>query len=213
MNSIQDEEIKNYIENPDALIILCESVLNELLAPINDKELEEKKAQLSEVSRSIDKLTKLSIGIPDELRDLKISLLTDVETQLKTKNKVENVVARLKEMIKIIESDYFTEPQKKKRTRKWYPKSNLPRTKKEDYRPEIISALKALGGSGTNKEVIAIIEERVKDKLLPGDFEETSRGTPIWINNIHWERNTMREEGIIRGDSPRGMWELNEEYK
>lgn len=213
MDNKHEVEIKNYIENPEALVNLCQSVLNELLAPVNDTELTEKKAQLSEVSRSIKKLEKLSIGIPDELRNLKISLLTEVETQIKTKNKVEKILVGLKEMIKIVESAYFAEPSKKKRTRKRYPKSNLPHTKKEVFRSEIIDALKVLGGSGTNVEVLKIIEERMKDNLLPGDFEKRSRGMLVWKNNVHWERNSMREEGILRSDSPRGMWELSEEFK
>ena len=101
-----EAEIKNYIENPDALVTLCETVLNELLSSINDTELREKQAQLKEVSRSIDKLTKLSIGIPDELRNLKISLITEIETQTKKRDEVEQILVGLKEIIKIVDAAY-----------------------------------------------------------------------------------------------------------
>ena len=187
MDNNHEAKIKNYIEDPDALIALCQAVLNQLLASINDTELREKQAQLIEVSRSIDQLTKLSIGIPDELRNLKISLLTEVESQTQNKEKLEKILVGLKELIKIINAAYITEPPKKKRTRKRYPKSGLPQTKKEVFRSEIIDALKILGGSGTNEEVIDIIEKRMKDKFLPGDFEKRSRGIPVWKNNVHWE--------------------------
>jgi hypothetical protein len=213
MDDNHELEPRNYIEDPDALVRLCQSVINELLASINAAELREKQAQLIEVSRSIDQLTKLSIGIPDELRNLKISLVTEIEIQTQSREKLEKISVGLKETVKLIDSAHFTDPPKKKRTRRRRPKSDLPHTKKEVFRSEIIDALKILGGSGTNKEVIDIIEERMKEKLLPGDFEERARGALVWKNNVHWERNSMREEGILRSDSPRGTWELSEEYK
>jgi hypothetical protein len=214
VNNNPETDTENYIENPDVLVTLCETVLNELLASVNDTELIEKNTQLSEVSRSIDKLEKLSIGIPDELRNLKISLLTEVEVQIKTKAKVEEILVGLKGIIKIVESTFFTEHPNKKGTRKRYPKSNLPHTNKKVYRPEIIDALKVLGGSGSNKQVLAIIAKRMKDKFLPGDIEKRgSGGMQVWQNNVHWERNAMREDGILQSGSARGIWELSEEYK
>ena len=213
MGNSNELDIKKYIEEPDALIVLCESVVNELLRSINDSDLRVKQAQLIEVSRSIDQLTKLSIGIPDELRNLKISLLTEIEIPTQSRGKLEKILEGLKEINKIIEAAYITNHPKKKRTRKRNPKSDLPHTKNEVFRSEIIDALIILGGSGTNKEVINILEERMKDKLLPGDFEKTARGMLVWITNVHWERNSMREEGILCSDSPRGTWELSEEYK
>ena len=213
MDNNHEVEIKKYIEDPDALIALCEFVLNEYLASINDTELREKQAQLIEVSRSIDQLTKLSIGIPDELRNLKINLVTEVETQIRSRDKLEKILGRLKEVINIVDAAYYTETPKKKRTRRSMPKSDLPHTNQEVFRPEIIDALRILGGAGTNKEVIDIIEERMKNKLLPGDYEKRARGTMVWKNNVHWARNSLREEGILRSNSPRGKWELSEEYK
>jgi len=213
MDSNHELETRNYVEDPNALVALCESVLNELLGSINDSELREKQAQLIEVSRSIDQLTKLSIGIPDELRNLKINLVKEIEIQTKSREKLEKILVGLKENINIIDAAYITDPLKKKRIRRRKSKSDLPRTKKEVFRDEIIDALRILGGSETNKEVIDIIEDRMKDKLLPGDFEKGARGMLVWKINVHWERNSMREEGILRSDSPRGIWELSEEYK
>lgn len=213
MDNDHKAEIKNYIEDPDALVALCESVINELLASTNNLELKEKQAQLIEVSRSIDQLAKLSIGIPDELRNLKISLVGEIETQTQSRDKVEKILKGLKEIISVINTAYPTESANKKRTRKRYPKSGLPQTKQEVFRSEIINALKVFGGKGTNVEVMNIIEERMKDKLLPGDFEKRARGMMVWKNNVHWARNSLREEGILQSNSPRGIWELSEEYK
>ena len=66
---------------------------------------------------------------------------------------------------------------------------------------------------GNIAEAINIIEESMKDKFLQGDFDILSNGQEVWKNKMQWERNKMRIEGIIKSDSPRGTWELSEEYK
>ena len=213
MDNKHELDARKYIEDPDALVALCESVLNDLLASINDTELREKQAQLIEVSRSVDQLTKLSIGIPDELRNLKIDLVTEIETQTQSREKLEKILVGLKDILKIIDAAYFTDTPKKKRTRKRRPKSDLPHTKHEVFWTEIIDALRILGGAGIAKEVKEIIEESMKDKFLPGDFEKRRDDELVWRNNVHWARMYMKNDGILRNDSPRGTWELSEEYK
>ena len=37
--------------------------------------------------------------------------------------------------------------------------------------------------------------------------------TIAWINNAQWERFLMVKEGILRSDSPNGIWELTEDYR
>ena len=31
---------------------------------------------------------------------------------------------------------------------------------------------------------------------------------PRWRNSAQWTRNTMRQEGLLQDDSPRGTWEI-----
>lgn len=206
-------DVKTYVDDPDSLINLCESVLNIQLSSLNNSELTEKQAQLIEITRSVTQLEKLAITIPDELRELKISLLTDVENQNRNKGKLEHLLLELEKVTNAAKVAYEREFPKKQRTRKRRQRSDAPHTKQDVFRQEIIDALKVLGGSGTIKDVLKIIEERMKDKLQPGDFKTTSRGEPLWKNNAHWARNSLREDGILRGDSPRGIWELSEDYK
>jgi len=35
--------------------------------------------------------------------------------------------------------------------------------------------------------------------------------TPRWRNTAQWARNSLREEGLIRDDTPRATWEISEE--
>jgi restriction system protein len=34
--------------------------------------------------------------------------------------------------------------------------------------------------------------------------------TPRWRNTAQWARNTLREDGLIRDDTPRSIWEIAE---
>ena len=64
MEDNNDLSTKKYYEDTEALVDLCESVFNHMLVSINDQEIRQMQAQLIEVSKSIDKLNKLSISIP-----------------------------------------------------------------------------------------------------------------------------------------------------
>lgn len=33
---------------------------------------------------------------------------------------------------------------------------------------------------------------------------------PRWRNSAQWARNTMRQEGLLKDDSPHGTWEITE---
>jgi hypothetical protein len=213
MDSSQKLEPQYFIDNTDALVSLCKSVLDELLKSLNEEGQKVNQAQLIEVSRSIDQLTKLGISIPDELRNLKLSLIAEIENKGKMKEKFGTLLTGLKTTISSSESAFLSIFPGKKQSRKRRTKSDPPITNQDDFRVEIIDALKILGGSGSINEVMEIIEERMKDKLLPGDFEKRSRGNLVWKNNVQWARNSLREEGIILSGTPRGIWELSEEYK
>jgi hypothetical protein len=35
--------------------------------------------------------------------------------------------------------------------------------------------------------------------------------TPRWQNTAQWARNALREGGLIKGDSPHGVWEISDQ--
>ena len=35
-------------------------------------------------------------------------------------------------------------------------------------------------------------------------------GLPRWRNAAQWARNSMVQEGLLRNDSPRGIWEITD---
>ena len=46
--------------------------------------------------------------------------------------------------------------------------------------------------------------------LSEADFEEVSTGEPRAENTIAWGRNKLKQNGVIKSDSERGIWELTE---
>ena len=85
--------------------------------------------------------------------------------------------------------------------------SDLPgKTPQGEFRQPIVDVLEELGGSGRAKDVKARVGERVQ--LRSGDLEQYESGPVVWKNSIAWARNKLKDEGILKSDSPRGLWEL-----
>jgi len=80
------------------------------------------------------------------------------------------------------------------------------------YRGPILEALNELGGSGNIYEVLELVFVKVKNRLSAIDLSKTLNGSIRWKITAYWERHCMVKDGLIKADSPRGIWELNPEY-
>lgn len=87
------------------------------------------------------------------------------------------------------------------------------RTPEEEYYAPILRVLTEMGGSGKIGDVLYRVYDEMKAILKPEDKEglPSDPRTPRWRNAAQWARNTMRREGLLRADSPRGMWEITEQ--
>ena len=86
-------------------------------------------------------------------------------------------------------------------------RSALPgKTRQAEFRRPIVDVLKGLGGRGHAKDVIAGVGERVD--LRAGDLETYDSGQVVWENSVYWARQKLKEEGILKPNSKRGVWEL-----
>ena len=81
------------------------------------------------------------------------------------------------------------------------------------YRQPILEALRELGGKGTVDDVLSRVLIKVRPRLSQIDFEKTTANLVRWKNTAQWERYKMVLDGILKSNSPRGIWELEEEYK
>jgi len=85
------------------------------------------------------------------------------------------------------------------------------KTPQSQYRIPILQVLTELGGQGRINEILERVYEKMEDILNKVDLELLPSGTDYrWRNTAQWARNTMVNEGLLRNDSPRGIWEITE---
>ncbi len=80
----------------------------------------------------------------------------------------------------------------------------------EEFRRPLLEVIYEMGGTAQVEKLRPIMEKRMAPKLLPDDFVPVSTGQPRWWSATCWERNRLKEEGYLRGDSKRGVWKLSE---
>ena len=80
------------------------------------------------------------------------------------------------------------------------------------YEENLLAVLAAppFNGRGNKKDVtLAVVERMMKRGLIPpSDMEFVATGETKAENKISWGRNLLKNRGLIRADSPRGVWEL-----
>ena len=85
------------------------------------------------------------------------------------------------------------------------------KTPNQTYRRPILEALEELGGRAYADDVLKIVEEKVNPFLNEFDLQKLSSGMDIrWRNAAQWVRWRLVKEGLLKPDSPRGVWELSD---
>jgi len=88
------------------------------------------------------------------------------------------------------------------------------KTQQIKYRIPILQTLEDLGGSGRVNEVLNFVYRKMKNILVPVDLGELpSSGEIRWRNTAMWERYQMIQKGLLKSDSPRGIWVISEKGK
>jgi hypothetical protein len=79
------------------------------------------------------------------------------------------------------------------------------------YRP-ILQALVELGGRGPMGQVLDRVGQAMRGVLRDVDHQPLASDPelPRWRNAAQWARNSMVQEGLLRNDSPRGIWEISD---
>lgn len=77
-----------------------------------------------------------------------------------------------------------------------------------EYEMPILQALLANNGRGQATEITDAVGEQLKEKLTPLDEEMLDSGDIRWRNRVAFTRLTLRKQGFLRDNSPRGIWEL-----
>jgi len=165
--------------------------------------------QLTAVNASIRTLENQRIPIPNDLRDLKLKL-THQTSEDKELLEVKDLVA--KRLTELLTKTGHSAPSKRVNTGQ-RKRDTRPKTENTVFREYIIKALKGFGGSARMHQVLDWMEEKLDGKLTPRDLSLRKGGEIVWRNNAQWERYKMIQDGILKSDSPHGIWELTEDDK
>lgn len=189
--------------------------LNNLITDLEsheDKELDELKKQLDAVNRAISTLKASDLSIPQDLIDTQGRLQADVLDRDEVsvvlaflKDELEKIFDRVRRLEKTQRS-VQTASVKSVRAGTTTNRSSL--VSRDTLRKTLIESLKALGGSAPKAEVEDEMEMRLRSILTDGDYEPVGEGIPSWRKRAEWVRYQLVQEGILKDNSPRGIWEL-----
>ena len=84
----------------------------------------------------------------------------------------------------------------------------LPRQR---YCLPILKALEECGGSLVTSDVLRQVDRLMGDELRSIDKSRRSDGQFYWQNRTHDMRREFVNTGLMKVDSPRGIWEISEE--
>ena len=62
-------------------------------------------------------------------------------------------------------------------------------------------------------QVLELVEKKMQGILNEYDYQSLPSNPKEvrWRNTAQWCRNTLVREGLLRSDSPRGIWEISDE--
>lgn len=90
------------------------------------------------------------------------------------------------------------------------PRRQIQCTPETAFREPLIIALGSMGGRASASKAVEGVGRMLKDLLTDDDRRPTRSGAVRWENRVQWVRLHLKEEGLIRSDSPTGTWELSE---
>jgi len=163
---------------------------------------------LEEVEAEIDFFTRIG-SRAFESRDFR--KVDEARTQAEKVTAFRDKVAALRKEWGTISGSEAEEDEETKAERR-----NLGRLRKGLRTPEaayympILKALIELGGSAKMQAVLDKVHKAMKPILKDVDHEPLASDPdmPRWRNSAQWARNTMRQEGLLKDDSPHGTWEI-----
>lgn len=86
------------------------------------------------------------------------------------------------------------------------------RTPEASFRQPILEAIMELGGSASIDDVLGLVEQKMSKELNDVDYQSlpSDPSRVRWQNTAQWARYSMVQEGLLKSDSQRGIWELTE---
>ena len=90
------------------------------------------------------------------------------------------------------------------------PKASDTPLPRRHYALPILLSLDQLGGSAPTHEVLRMVRQLMENELRSIDLSQRSDGQVYWENRTHDMRRELMSRGMMRKDSPHGLWEISE---
>ena len=198
-------------EDVSGALDVLESYIQSVLSETTDNQVDNTvNTQLREITKTIERLEKLKIPVPESLLTEKLNLLSLIvqpSISVELVNEVYNRLNVLLENITIILKISNKGDRAKLR------RSKLPMTKHQILRECIINARREYNGFADRNSIIDHVGEQLKDKFLPGYLEwRDDWKCYVWQNRVCWELTDMRIAGVIKPKRQTGIWELDDSY-
>ena len=179
-----------------------QGVIQDALEVIESTVNAEKIAQLRALRVTVTGLEKDNIPVPTALADLVAELQQTEQEQAVAQATLEACRGR--------RAGVSDRPGKLRhgRTvvrRRASPEGNIPSS---ELRRLILETLREFGGSANAGDILRVIHDKMKDQLQSGDLELNRYGAPRWRVRTRSVKQQLVVEGLLRGDSPRSVWEL-----
>jgi hypothetical protein len=210
----QASDIERFVKAPSLLVELCREVIDRLDVGSPDLEIREKEAQLRAISKAIEQLEKTGIPVPNTLRGEKTRLAADLGTKSKLVQVLNHLADQFDKILRDLKVRIGRGASTSAAQRTSKPRSRSPKSEMNIFKEQIVLALRNLSGRAKATEVIEEVGKQLEGKLLPGDMEwNESKKMYAWQHKAQWARFQMTQDGTLRSDSPRGIWELGEDNR
>jgi len=205
-----DVDRDRFVKDPGLLVELCREVIDELDSGVYDSDVGTRETQLREIAKTIERLERAGVAVPDALRAEKTRLAASLAVHADSTQTLAQLADEFANILKDLKTRLGQTPSNAAPRAKG-KRSQAPKTDKGVLREQIIQALRKLGGSARVAEVIEEMGRQLEGKLLPGDLEwRESTNEYVWQNNAKWARYRMTQDGTLRSDSSYGIWALTE---
>lgn len=89
------------------------------------------------------------------------------------------------------------------------------RTPDKAFRVPILKVLAQMGGAGKVGDILDRLGKAMKPILKDVDYQPLASdpNNLRWRNTAQWARNSMVKDGLLKPDSPRGVWEVSDTGK
>jgi len=171
-----------------------------------DPGIEIKVKQLEAIQKTIQRMEKGGLPIPDDLRHLRMNLAAETAKRDSAVRLLSSIRDELAPLLPLVGLKVARRSSARGSYGARLPPGRL--TPGSILREAIIEALTQMGGSGHPRDIRDRVYESLKERFTAADLSTTKSGDVRWRNRCHWERFHMIQEGLLRGDSPRGVWEL-----